>query len=224
MTEDPVPGLDDSSDTGRSIPEPVHVSVAAVRRLAETVARLANDPEYFLEALTDMVLAMEPISREKLTENEVRFLVESGAFTPEEWAETSASVDRGSLQLSTAEAWLLGLFSTMSVEDVTGFLGWNESDVSDAAADGRLYAIEVSGRRRFPVWQFDAASPSKLLPGLTSMIGIMTPRWHWQSAAGFMATPQRDLVALGRKTPIQWLRDGGDVDDVREIVEASDWS
>ena len=201
-----------------------HVSEDAVRILAEAVARLANDPEYFVEALTDMLLAMKPISLEKLSDNEVRFLIESGAFTADEWAETSASVDRGSLQLRTTETWLLGLFATVSIEDVTGFLGWNESDVTDAVADGRLYAIDISGRLRFPGWQFDVGSPSKLLPGLTQMIGIITPRWDWQSAAGFMATPQRDLVAQGRKTPIQWLRDGGDFDDVREIVEASDWS
>lgn len=201
-----------------------HVSEDAVRSLAEAVARLANDPEYFLGALTDMLLALKPISRERLSANEVRFLIESGAFTAEEWAKTSASVDRGSLQLSTTEAWLLALFATMSIEGVTGFLGWNESDVTDAVADGRLYAIEISGRLRFPGWQFDVGSPSKLLPGLTQMIGLFTPRWDWQSAAGFMATPQRDLVARGRKTPIQWLRDGGDFDDVREIVEASDWS
>ncbi|TFC42647.1 hypothetical protein [Cryobacterium shii] len=201
-----------------------HISEDAVRRLAEAVARLANDPEYFLEALTDMLLAMKPISLEKLSDNDVRFLIESGAFSADAWAETSAAVDRGNLQLSTTKTWLLALFATMSMEHVTGFLGWNESDVTDAVADGRLYAIEVSGRLRFPSWQFDVASPSKLLPGLTQLIGIITPRWDWQSAAGFMATPQRDLVARGRKTPIQWLRDGGDFDDVREIVEASDWS
>lgn len=224
MMESHSPAPADSPDGTGSEPGAIHVSEDAVRRLAEAVARLANDPEYFLEALTDMLLAMKPISLEKLSDYEVRFLIESGAFSADEWAETSAAVDRGSLQLSTTEAWLLALFATMSVEDVTGFLGWDESDVTDAVADGRLYAIEISGRLRFPAWQFDVGSPSKLLPGLTQIIGLITPRWQWQSAAGFMATPQRDLVARGRKTPIQWLRDGGDVDDVREIVEASDWS
>ncbi|TFB53636.1 hypothetical protein [Cryobacterium tagatosivorans] len=224
MMESHSPAPADSPGGTGSEPGAIHVSEDAVRRLAEAVARLANDPEYFLEALTDMLRAMKPISLDKLSDNEVRFLIESGAFSADEWAETSAAVDRGSLQLSTTEAWLLALFATMSVEDVTGFLGWDESDVTDAVADGRLYAIEISGRLRFPAWQFDVGSPSKLLLGLTQIIGLITPRWHWQSAAGFMATPQRDLVARGRKTPIQWLRDGGDVDDVREIVEASDWS
>lgn len=209
----------DSAD-GRIDP---HVSDDAVRRLAEAVAHLGTDP-YFLQALTDMLLAMKPISRERLTENEVRFLIESGAFTAEEWAETSASVDRGSLQLSTTEGWLLGLFATLSMEDVTGFLGWKEGVVRTAVAEGRLYAIEISDRLRFPTFQFQAGSPTKLLPGLTEMIAVISPRWDWRSAIGFFNTPQEDLVGEGRKTPVQWLRDGGDVNDVIEIVEASDWS
>lgn len=218
------PAPADSPDGTGSEPGAVHVSEDAVRRLAEAVGRLANDQAYFVQSLVDFLLTLKPISLERLSANEVRFLIESGAFSADEWAETSAAVDRGSLQLRTTEAWLLALFATMSIEGATGFLGWNESDVTDAVADGRLYAIEISGRLRFPGWQFDVGSPSKLLPGLTQIIGLITPRWDWQSAAGFMATPQRDLVARGRKTPIQWLRDGGDVDEVREIIEASDWS
>ncbi|MEB0288274.1 hypothetical protein QN355_17165 [Cryobacterium sp. 10S3] len=86
------------------------VSDAAVRRLAEAVARLANDPDYFLQALTDMLLAMEPNSREELPENEVRYLIESGAFTAETWAAASKSVNRGNLQLRITEGWLLNLW------------------------------------------------------------------------------------------------------------------
>jgi hypothetical protein len=52
-------------------------------------------------------VAMKPISLERLSANEVRFLIESGAFTAEEWAETSAAVDRGSLQVGVTGGWLL---------------------------------------------------------------------------------------------------------------------
>ena len=199
------------------------ISEDAVRCLAEAVARLANDPEYFLKALTDFLLAMKPVSLERLSANEVRFLIESGAFTAEEWAETSASVDQGSLQLGTTEGWLLGLFETSSMEVVTGFLGWNEEAIRAAVAEGHLFAIEISGRLRFPTWQFQAGTPEKLLPGLTQIIQVITPIWNWQSVAGFMATPQSSLVAEGRQTPVEWLRDGGDVDAVKQIVESDDW-
>ncbi|MDY7541800.1 hypothetical protein [Cryobacterium sp. 5B3] len=109
------------------------------------------------------------------------------------------------------------------MEVVTGFLDWNEETVRAAVAEGRLYAIEISGRLRFPVWQFSIGSPEKLLPGLTQIIQVITPRWTWQSAAGFFAASQSSLIAKGPQTPVQWLRHGGDVRDVIEIVEADDW-
>ncbi|WP_156786289.1 hypothetical protein [Microterricola viridarii] len=176
-----------------------------------------------MNALTDMLLAMAPMSMQKLTENEVRFLIESGAFTTEEWAETSASVNRGSLQLGAAEGRLLALFETESMETVTDFLGWNEDAVRAAVSAGRLYAVEISGRLRFPTWQFHAASPTNLLPGLTKIFSVISPRWHWQIAAAFVATPQSSLVAEGRKTPVEWLRDGGDVNEVTQLIESDDW-
>jgi hypothetical protein len=199
------------------------VSDEAVRRLAEAVAHLANDPDYFLQALTDMLLAMRPVTRNRHSEDEVRFLVESGDFTAETWAETSASVDRGSLQLSETEGWLMALFATRSLEDAAGFLGRSEEAVKAAVAEKRLYAIEISGRLRFPAWQFNVGSPEKLIPRLTEIIEVVTPRWGWRSVAGFMNTPQSSLVAEGRKTPVEWLRDGGDVNKVRQIVESGDW-
>jgi hypothetical protein len=207
-------------------PEPgvPHVSDEAVRRLAEAVARLANDPDFFLEGLTEFLLAMEPVASDRLSANEARFLIESGDFTADELTATSAGVARGALQVSATETWLLELLATKSLEEVAGFLGWTEEDVRSAVAEERLYAVEVSGRLRFPTWQLDARSPTKLLPRIAEVIKVMAPRWGHQSVAGFMATPQESLVAEGRKTPVQWLRDGGHVDDVTEIIEASDWS
>lgn len=200
------------------------VSDGDLRRFGEAVSHLERDSAFIVSSLTDMLLAMAPMSMEKLTENEVRFLIESGAFTAEEWAETSESVKCGSLQLGATEGWLLSLFETDSMETVTGFLGWNEDAVRAAVSAGHLYAVEISGRLRFPTWQFHAASATHLLPGLTKIISVINPRWHWQIAAAFLATPQSSLVAEGRKTPVEWLRDGGDVNDVTQIVEASDWS
>jgi hypothetical protein len=210
------------ADENSAEPGSVHVSDEAVRRLAEAVTQLGNDPDFFVQSLTDFLLAMKPISKDRLTDNEVRFLVESGDFTANEWAETAAAVDRGSLQLRATEGWLLDLFATKSMEDVAGFLDWRKENVRSAVSDGNLYAVEISGRLRFPAWQFGV--PGKLLPGLPELIAVMAPRWQPQSVAGFMSTPQCSLVSEGRKTPAQWLRDGGDVTEVIRIVEKSDWS
>lgn len=83
-----------------------------------------------------MQLAMPVVSTDRLSLHEVRFLIESGAFTAEEWADTSVSVDRGRLQLGTVEWWLMGLLATKSLEDVAGLLGWDEEAVRVAVSGG----------------------------------------------------------------------------------------
>lgn len=200
------------------------VSEAALLGLAAAVQGLGNDPEYFLRALTERILAMKPISRGRPTEQEVRFLIESGEFTTEEWAEAVASVTRGELQAEEAEAWLIGFVATWPMERVEQYLGWTSEVLVAAVALDHIYAVEISGRLRFPAWQFNVGSPSKLLPGLAEMIAAMKPRWSWHMSAAFMATPQQELVAVGRKSPCAWLRDQGDVRVVRSIIEASDWT
>jgi len=199
------------------------VSEAAVRHLAEAIASLSNDSAFFIEALTEMLLAMSPVSGANLSANEVRFLIESGRFTREEWADVSAAVDKGSLQLSTTQWWLTGLLSTMSLEETSHYLGWSEESVLSAEAGGHLYGVEITGRMRYPTWQFDVGSPDRILPGLTEILQVLDAGWTWRNVAGFMSTPQSALVAEGRKTPVAWLRDGGTVDTVKQSLESVDW-
>jgi hypothetical protein len=198
-----------------------HVTDDAIRRLAEAVARLGNDPDWFVHALTETVLAMKPVSPSKFTKQQEQYLIESGSFTAEELAGTRREIARGSLQLGAVQAWLSDMCATISLGDAVGFLGWLEDDVRTAVSEGRLYAIEISGRLRFPAWQF-VGSSEKLIPGLAEVIKVVAPRWSWHSVAGFMRTPQSSLVAGGRMTPVEWLRDGGDVRAVRKIVESDD--
>ena len=200
------------------------ISLDAVRRLAEAVTHLSNDHEYFLEALTEKLLATRPVARGGYEDTARQYLIDSGVFTAESWAKTAASLERGSLQVSETAEWLGDLFATKSIASASVFLEWTEDAVLDAVAAGRLYAVEVSGRLRLPTWQFDIGSPNNLVPGLTEIIRVVAPRWSWQSVAGFMSTRQSSLVAEGRKTPVDWLCDGGDVAAVKQIVEDSDWS
>jgi hypothetical protein len=94
-----------------------------------------------------------------------------------------------------------------------------EDQVIGLVEEGRLYAATVHGRLRFPHWQFALSKPGKVLPHLPEVIQALGPEWQPQSVAAFMATPQGDLVAEGRKTPTAWLRDGGDVQDVIDLIE-----
>ena len=191
------------------------------RRLAEAVASLAEDPEYFVRVLTNILRATKSTSNPQISKREVRAYIESGKFNSKEWAEISVSVDRDSLRLSESEDWVMNIFDTMSIEDAASHLEWDEDFIQVAVTAGQLYAVEVSGRLRFPLWQFDAGSPVTLLHRLPELIKALNQR-QWQSAVGLMRTPHRSLVAKVQTTPTQWLRNGGDIDDVIRIVVMSD--
>lgn len=199
-------------------------SLDELRQLGEAIADLAGDTSYITLALIDFIRSLRPVSQDgRLTRRQEEFLVVSGEFTADELAKTKRSVDKGSLQLDAAEAFLSNLRATMSLEDAAGYLGWDETAVRTAVLEGRLYGVEISGRLRLPTWQFTMGHPEKLLPGLTDIIAAVASRLSPFSVAELMGTPQPSLVAEGRKTPAAWLRDGGNVNAVTDIILATDW-
>ena len=194
-------------------------SADAVRRLAGAIERLGNDADYFMDALTEKLLSMEPLLKYEPSEDSVRAdLIGLRAFTPAEYDATRRSVARGSLQLRVVESWFSSLAGTLSLQGIGRFLHWSDDKVTTAVADGRLYAVEISGRLRFPEWQLSLSSPGKLLPGLAEVIAAASSEQSWIVLAGLMGTPQEDLYGEGPKTPVAWLRDGGDVKRVTDVV------
>jgi hypothetical protein len=191
----------------------------AVRRLAQAIERLGNNADYFMDALTEKLLSMEPLLKPEPDDDSDRaFLIASGSFSAAEYDAARRSVARGSLQLRVVETWMSSLAGTLSVKAIAGFLHWSDDEVTTAVADGRLYAVEISGRLRFPEWQLSLSSPGKLLPGLAEVIAAASSEQSWIVLAGLMGTPQEDLYGEGNKTPVAWLRDGGDVRRVTDIV------
>jgi hypothetical protein len=200
-------------------PAASEISEATVKELARAIYRLNDDPKWLLAALLEFLYALQPVVPNRLTDAEKRFLIESGTLTPETLADTEAEVDRGALQLDAIEGWLSHLLDTISLGEAACFLGMAEDEVTGLVKEGRLYAETVCGRLRFPRWQFDVRKPGKVLPHLPEIIQAASSDWQPRSVAAFMATPQENLVAEGRKTPTAWLRDGGDLQDVIELIE-----
>lgn len=194
-----------------------------MKRLKAAVEHLAVDTRWFVDAFSELLESMRPHEPAEEDSAEDAFLVESGSFTAEELAETKRSLARGSLHIRMAASWLSPLLATLSLRDTAGFLGRGEDAVRAAVTDGFLYAYEVTGQLRFPDWQFDVSKPGKVIPHLQELIEVMTSRWGDSHIAGFMHTPQRGLIGEGRQTPIAWLRDGGGFQDVKELIESSDW-
>jgi hypothetical protein len=194
-----------------------------LRRLGDAIAQLGGDTAWILDSLAETVLAMKPVTKNGLTDEQKQLLIELDAFTPEKLAETTREVERGALQVSAVEAFLSHFYDTLSLEDTAGYLNWDEEAVRHAVAERRLYGVEVAGRLRFPSWHFSLPHKDKLLPGLSEVLEVAAPRWDWQGLTAFMSTPQSDLVVEGRQTPAEWLRRGGPVEDVQSIIESTDW-
>lgn len=192
-----------------------------VQNLVDAIVRLADEPAWLISALTEAIAAMEPPGTP--SEAETRYLLASGAFTSEELTKISREVARGSLILNGAEALLTGIRATWSVAQAAGYLQTSESALVDAARDGRLYAVEISSRLRFPTFQFNIGRPEPLIPHLDELVAAVRNRWHWLSVVSFMQTPQADLIAVARQTPAAWLAGGGDVDAVVKIIQTAEW-
>lgn len=196
---------------------------AALQRLYEAVRQLDGDTTYVLDTLAETIAALGPIEKNGMSDEQKQVLVQMGAFTADELDHARRSVNRGSLEVSVAEAFLSHFYATISLEDIAAYLRWDEGEVTRAVAERRLCAAEIGGRLRFPVWQLSRPHPAGLMPGLEPLLRAALQRWDWQGLTAFMSTPQEDLVIRGQHTPAEWLRRGGSIKDVREIIETWDW-
>jgi hypothetical protein len=195
----------------------------ALRRLGDAVAHLGGDSTWILDTLAETVSAMKPIQKDGLTEEQKQYLIEAGDFSPEELGRAISQVNRGSLKVGAAEAFLARLYETVSLEDISEYLEWDEEAIRRAVAEGELLAVEIAGRLRFPAWQLSRPQPEGLLPELKSLLESASRRWDWLGLTAFMSTPQEELVIKGRQTPAEFLRRGGSINEVRSIIESWEW-
>ncbi|MBF4568243.1 hypothetical protein ITJ57_05620 [Plantibacter sp. VKM Ac-2880] len=214
---------DDSRNTEVSETYSYRASDKSVRQLADAVARLGADGQFMVDALIETVLSLRPITKSTMAEGRKAFLVESGVFTVESLAATTAKVARGSLARRSIETEISLLVRTLSLEDTCAYLKWEADAVLRAVADGRLYALEIAGRPRFPDWQFHRPSPDGLLPHLAELIALVSARWTHYAVCGFMGTSHSSLVAEGPMRPAEFIIRTGDFDRVRRAIEVSDF-
>jgi hypothetical protein len=103
--------------------------------------------------------------------------------------------------------------STAEVAQLLG--GVSRQAVSLRVSNGRLMAIEISGRSYFPDWQF---GPAGVLGGLPRVIAELTAAGHNTfTADGLMRAP---LAEEGERNPADLLADG-DVERVLHYVRAA---
>lgn len=195
----------------------------AVSRLADALERLDADWRWLVEALTEKVLAMPPVSREGMSANQMAALTDSGATTEEDLDEAELAVAAGGLQYIALRAWLTGVCETLSVDEMCGYLRVDEEGLRQKVEAGQVAAVVIAGRIRFPGWQCNSGSQAKLLPGLPEVLSALTEGdAGWRNDSSFMNAPKSALVAWGRQTPVEWLRDGHPAADVVTLIRERD--
>ncbi len=194
-------------------------------QLAGVLDGLGVDADYFIAALTQKLRALRPVDASStLVGPERRFLIRSGAFTESGLADLEAAVARGSLQLYEAQAWTFLLLDTLSFEEASRRLRLSERKLRRAVHEGDVLSFTVAGQLRFPRWQFDAASNGGLLRGLRDIVTVL-PADAPEAWAALMHSPADELIGRGARTPLQWLRDGGEVARVLALLEEDEyWS
>jgi hypothetical protein len=156
-----------------------------------------------------------------LSDEQIAFLIESGEFTPEELAETQASIARGELAESERRTRQSAVKASLSAEEVATQLGIDVAQVEYRQADGSLFAFTTHGQRRYPTWQFTGDPRQPVLPGLARLVSGFPDDKHPASILGFMSTPQESLrVDDERLTPVEWLLQGGNPQRLVDILES----
>lgn len=98
-------------------------------------------------------------------------------------------------------------------KEVATMLGVDKSTVSRYTRSGKLYAIDVDGRHRYPPWQFVSNQP---LPGIGTVSHALPDGWGPVPFARFMTTSDE---ALGGHSPVEWLTAGGTPQRIVTLLE-----
>jgi hypothetical protein len=152
-----------------------------------------------------------------LTEAEVAFAIAGGipksAFNDEEWTDraTSAAASRV-LNAEFAQTHL-------SAGAVAELLYIDVADVHGLFRRGELAVAERQGLVAYPEWQF--TSDGSVLPGLRQVLFALPPGYHPLDIRAVMTTPAEEL---GGHSPREWLRGGGDVQEVVAFAKGLNYS
>jgi hypothetical protein len=156
-----------------------------------------------------------------LTEDQARLLDEAGLVEdPVAFAEAAADiVAHTALLINTA----------YTGPEVASQLGINESRVRQRRLAGTLWAIESDGNWAYPATQFEVnlktGKPDRQIRGLERVFQALPAGLHPTAVAGLLRTPQTELQVGGRPLSIlEWLRSGGPIEPVLELIEIADWA
>ncbi|MFF2053747.1 hypothetical protein ACFVU2_19240 [Leifsonia sp. NPDC058194] len=202
---------------------PAPEEVEALRYLKDAAREQGRDAELVVVLIRESADALKETQPRgsALTDEQVAFLISSGTFTPERLAEVEASVARGDLAELERRTRLEAVTGSLSATEAAQRLGIDSSRIRHRLSKGSLLGFMIAGKRRLPAWQFTDDSKQPVLPGLSQVILALPHDMHPASVQNFMTTPQEDLLIDDREvTPVEWLRLGGDPQEVVDILDS----
>ncbi|WP_396908257.1 helix-turn-helix domain-containing protein [Mycolicibacterium sp.] len=153
-----------------------------------------------------------------LTEGEARIL-DSADFPEDRDAFLAAGTDIAGHVAHLA-------VTAFTTEEVAAGLGVSASRVRQKRLAGELWAIPDGQGWLFPMMQFETADngrPKRQIRGLDEVLRALPTGLHPAAIAGFLRTPQPDLYHHRPMTPVEWLRDGGDIAQAVTAATSADW-
>lgn len=99
-------------------------------------------------------------------------LLKSGAFTPEQFAETEQRVARGELREEKNRTRLGTLARSYGEHTVAVRLDAELNELRKRQRAGALYAFDASGVTVYPKWQFTDQTDDGLLPHLAQVVAL----------------------------------------------------
>ncbi|WP_445270985.1 hypothetical protein, partial [Streptomyces sp. DSM 41634] len=111
-------------------------------------------------------------------------------------------------------------------KQVAAGLGISSSRVRHKRLASELWAMPAGQGWLFPRVQFEAddkGRPHRQVRGLDHVFKALPAGLHSVAIAGFLRTPQPDLFRDRSMTPVEWLRDGGDIDQAATGAANTDW-
>jgi hypothetical protein len=155
-------------------------------------------------------------TRREMTEAEAAFLREAGVdladFAPREHGANDPLA-------RTAADYAAILAASLSVPELAGRLGVDESSIRQRLLARRLYGIKAGKGWRIPLFELDDAGHS-LVPGLH----LVAPHWadaHPVEVARWFTQPHLDLLGPNDEpvSPRAWLLAGGSARTVAALAE-----
>ncbi len=204
---------------------PSHVPTSeAIERFAQAVVRLEVDGTWLVEALTQHMRSMQPSDPSLSVDDRKLLLANVASSLGMPIHEEARTIGRGDLHLKIVRTWLNSVCTTLSVDETKAFLQIDDEELIRRVASRHLIPIKLNGELRFPEWQFDPRNPPmKTIRDLPDIFeSLEADGAGWQSDAAFMATPQDSLRAAVATTPSQWLRTGGAVSAVLNLIDSRD--